>query len=82
MSELEILQRRKELVLLSCDLQRATLARRFGRIQRNPVRVALGAAAGAVGKPMVWRIGVSALGLAVKAYRNRSRRKASRFLNN
>ena len=81
MSELDVLQRRKELVLLSCDLQRATLTRRLGRIQRNPVRLALGAAAGAVSRPMVWRLGVSALGFAVKAYRNRSRRKARRFLN-
>jgi hypothetical protein len=77
-SELEVLQRRRELVLLSCDLQRATFARRLGRIQRNPVRVALSAAAGAVSRPMVWRLGTTALAFAVKAYRSRSRRAVRR----
>jgi len=79
MSELDVLERRKKLVLLSCDLQRATIARRIGNIKRNPVRKALGAAAGAVSRPMVWRLGTTALAFAVKAYRNRSRRKARRF---
>jgi hypothetical protein len=78
MGELATLQRRKELVLLSCNLQRATLTRRLGRIQHNPVRRALGAAANAVSKPMVWRLGSAAIAFAVKAYRNRSRRKARR----
>jgi hypothetical protein len=79
MSELDVLQRRKKLVLLSCDLQRATITRRIVNIQRNPVRRALGAAAGAVSRPMVWKFGTTALAFAVKAYRNRSRRKARRF---
>jgi hypothetical protein len=66
-----MLRQRRELVLLSCDLQRATLTRRVDRIQRNPVRVALGAAATAVKRPMVWRLGATAVAFAVKAYRNR-----------
>jgi len=77
-SELDVLQRRRELVLLSCNLQRATITRRLGHIQRNPVRLALGAAAGVVSRPMVWRLGTTALAFAVKAYRNRSRRKLRR----
>ena len=79
-SELELLRRRRELVLLSCDLQRATLARRLGHIQRNPVRRALGAAATAIKRPMVWRLGTTAMAFAVKAYRNRSGRKSRRGL--
>ena len=75
MSELEILRQRKELVLLSCDLQRATLTRRLGHIQANPMRMALGAAANAVRRPMVWRLGTAAIAFAFKAYRNRSGRK-------
>ena len=67
--ELAQLQRRKELVLLSCDLQRATFTRRLGRIQRNPVRVALGAAAGFMSRPMAWKLGTAAVGLLVKRYR-------------
>ena len=71
MSELQVLRQRKELVLLSCDLQRATLSRNLGHIQRNPVRIALGAAATAIKRPMVWRLGTTALAFAVKAYRSR-----------
>ena len=71
MSELEILRQRRDLVLLSCDLQRATITRRLGRIERNPVRMALGAVAGAIKRPLVWRFGTTALAFAVRAYRNR-----------
>ena len=78
MSELEILRQRKELVLLSCDLQRATVLRRLGHIQANPMRVALGAAATAIRRPMVWRLGTTALAFAVKAYRKRSGKKIRR----
>jgi hypothetical protein len=79
-SELDVLRQRRELVLLSCDLQRATLSRRLGNIQRNPVRLALGAVANAVKKPMVWRLGTTALAFAAKAYRNRSVKKKTRSL--
>ena len=83
MSELEVLRQRRELVLLSCDLQRATLSRRLGRLQRNPVGIAVGAAVNAVKKPMVWRLGTTALAFAYKAYRKRSERRKVRkgFLN-
>jgi hypothetical protein len=77
-SELATLRQRRELVLLSCDLQRATLSRRLGRIQRNPVRVALGAVATAAKKPLVWRLGMTSMAFAVKAWRNRSARKKAR----
>ena len=78
MSEMDILRQRRELVLLSCDLQRATLARRVGRVQANPVRLAAGAVATAVGRPMVWRLGTTALAVAWRAYRKRSARRKGR----
>ena len=83
MSELDVLRQRRELVLLSCDLQRATLSRRLGHIQRNPLGIAMGAAVKAVKRPMVWRLGTTALAFAFKAYRKRSARRKVRkgFLN-
>ena len=78
MSELEVLRQRKALVLLSCDLQRATLTRLLGNLQANPVRIALGAAAAAMRRPMVWRLGTTALAFAVRAYRKRSGQKLRR----
>jgi hypothetical protein len=72
------LRRRRELVLLSCDLQRATLARRLDRVQVNPMRLAAGAVVKAVRRPMVWRLGSTALAFAWKAYRKRSARRIGR----
>ena len=77
-SEMDILRQRRELVLLSCDLQRATLARRLGRVQVSPVRLAAGAVANAVKRPMVWRLGTTALAVFWKAYRKRSARRKGR----
>jgi hypothetical protein len=71
-TELEILRRRRELVLLSAELQRATVARRLDRINASPVRVALGLATSAVSVPLLWKLGASALALATRAYRRRS----------
>lgn len=75
MTELEILARRRELVLLSAELQRATLARRMQRIETNPARVALGIASRAVSVPLAWKLGTKAVGLAVRAYRRRAARR-------
>jgi len=77
-SELDVLRQRRELVLLSCDLQRATISRRLGNVQANPMRLAVGAVANAVKKPMVWRLGTTALAFAWKAYRNSSARRRGR----
>ena len=78
MSEMSTLRQRRELVLLSCDLQRATLARRLGRLQENPMRLAVGAVAKAARRPAVWRLGTTALAVAWKAYRKRSARRIGR----
>ena len=44
MTELEILRRRRELVVLSAELQRATLVRRLDNVHRHPLHSALGMA--------------------------------------
>ena len=78
MSEMDTLRQRRELVLLSCDLQRATLARRLVRVQTNPMRLAAGAVVKAVKRPMAWRLGSTALAFAWKSYRKSSARRKGR----
>lgn len=72
MTELEILRRRRELVLLSAELQRATVARRLERINAHPVLLVLGLATSAASVPLLWKLGSSALRLAIRVYRRRS----------
>jgi hypothetical protein len=73
-TELELLQRRRELVVLAAQLQRATIVRRLDRIQANPARRLLGLAAGAVSRPALLSLGGAAMRYAVRAYRRRSAR--------
>ena len=56
-TELEILNRRRELVLLSAELQRATLVRRLDHVQRHPVHTAFGLAAGIATVPVLFKVG-------------------------
>jgi hypothetical protein len=69
---MEVLRRRRELVILSAELQRATFVRRLERIQANPARAAIGAAAKVASRPMLLKLGMSAFGFALRAYRKRS----------
>ena len=73
MTELEILRQRRELVLISAQLQRATVARRLDHLSAHPARIALGFVTSAASVPLLWKVGSRALGLAVRAYRRRSR---------
>ena len=75
MTELDQLRQRRELVVLAAELQRANVARRLERIQANPARRLLGAAAGIVKRPMFLSLGTAALRLAVRTVR---RRRAAR----
>ena len=75
MTEIETLHRRRELVMLSAELQRATIARRLSRIEANPARVALGYAAKVASRPLLLTLGSRAVRLAVRAYRRRSEKK-------
>jgi hypothetical protein len=73
-TELEILHRRRELVLLSAELQRATLARRLAHVNANPARIALGFARRAITVPLAFKVGSKMLHLAVRAFQRRSKR--------
>jgi hypothetical protein len=75
MTEIEMLRKRRELVLLSAELQRTTIARRLSRIDANPARVALGYAAKVASRPMLLTLGTRAVRLALRAYRRRSEKK-------
>jgi hypothetical protein len=72
MTEIDTLRRRRELVMLSAELQRATIARRLSRIEANPARVALGYVAKVASRPLLLTLGTRAVRLAVRAYRRRS----------
>lgn len=74
MTELETLRRRRELVVLAAQLQRATLVRRLDSIQANPARRLLGFAASAVRRPALLSLGGAAVRYAVRAYKRRSAR--------
>jgi len=74
---MEVLRRRRELVILSAELQRATFLRRLGRIQANPAQRAIGYAAKVASRPMLLKLGMSAFGFAMRTYRKRSRSRKS-----
>lgn len=76
MTELEILRRRRELVVLSAELQRATIARRLEHLTANPAGRILGFAAKVASRPMLFKLGTAALGFAVRSYRRRSAKKS------
>ena len=71
MTELEQLRKRRELVVLAAELQRANVVTRLDRIQVNPARKLLGMAATAVSHPALITLGTAALRFAVRAYRKR-----------
>lgn len=66
MTELAWLEQRRELVALSCDLQRATLSRRLARVESHPTRAALGFALSVAGRPAALR---SLIAVALFAWR-------------
>ena len=53
MTEMETLRRRRELVLLSAQLQRATLVRRMDNVQRHPMRTVVGLATSIASVPLL-----------------------------
>ena len=57
MTELEALRQRRDLVLLSAELQRATIMRRIEHVERHPVHLALGLAASAATVPVLIKVG-------------------------
>lgn len=74
MTELQELRKRRELVVLAAELQRANVVKRLDRIQVNPARKVLGFAATALSRPALLTLGTAAFRFAVRAYRRRSAR--------
>jgi hypothetical protein len=60
-TELEILRKRRELVLLSAELQRATVVRRLDHIERHPAQAVLALASSAASLPLLWKLASSLL---------------------
>jgi len=74
-TERELLCRRRELVLLSAQLQRATVVRRLDHIQSSRARVALEVATKMATVPLLLKLGTMAARFAVRAYQRRSLEK-------
>ncbi|MEP7067722.1 MAG: hypothetical protein ABI789_00720 [Usitatibacter sp.] len=62
MTELEILRKRRELVLMSAKLQRETVVRRLDRVRRHPLQAVLGLATSAATLPIAFKVGSMLLG--------------------
>ena len=57
MTETEVLARRRELVVLSAQLQRTTLVRRLDHVQQHPVNAAVRLVAGMASVPLLFKVG-------------------------
>ena len=80
MTEIETLNRRRELVLLSAQLQRATLVRRLDHVQHHPVHAALGLAGSLATVPILFKVGTFvASRVAGRAHRRVSSTEKRRF---
>lgn len=75
MTDLEILRRRRELVLLSAQMQRETLVRRFDHVQRHPVHTAVAVAASIASVPLLFRVGTLVAGRVARKRRPSSTTK-------
>jgi len=74
MTEFAVLERRRELVLLSASLQRATLTRRIASFEAHPARSILQFAMRLVSKPIALRVGLAAAAMVWRAVRRRKAR--------
>jgi hypothetical protein len=75
MTELEELQKRRELVVLAARLQRATMIRRVERLRANPTRRVFGIAAAAARRPAMLSLGTAAARFAYRLWQRRAQRK-------
>jgi hypothetical protein len=60
-TELEILRRRRELVVISAGLQRATMVRRLERVGRHPAHAVLGFLTRAATVPVLFKVAAMVL---------------------
>jgi hypothetical protein len=58
-TELEILRRRRELVLLSAELQRTTLVRRLDHVAKHPAKAILALVTSAASLPLLFKLGTA-----------------------
>ena len=79
MTEMEILRRRRELVLLSAELQRATLVRRLDHVQQHPVHAGLRLVAALATVPILLKVGSMVAGRVVAKKRRMSTTTKRRF---
>jgi hypothetical protein len=73
-TELEVLRQKRELVVLTAQLQRATVVRRLERLRANPARRVFGLAAMAARRPALVSVGTAAARFALRLWRRRSAR--------
>ncbi len=75
-TELEMLRRRRELVLLSAQLQRATVVRRLDRVNHHPLQAVLGLATSLASVPLAFKVGSMVIGRIARRrdVRNTARR--------
>ncbi len=73
MTELEILRRRRELVILSAKLQRATVVRRLDNVGRHPVQAIASLVGSVASVPLLFKLGTIAFHLL-----GRKKRQATR----
>ena len=78
-TEMEILRRRRELVVLSAQLQRATLVRRLDHVQQHPIHAALRFATAAVSVPILFKVGSIIAGRVAAKKRRMSSTDKRRF---
>ena len=74
-TELQILRQRRELVLLSAQLQRATVVRRLDNVSRHPAQAVFGLVTSVASLPLLFKLGALLLG---RAGRKRNAREAER----
>ncbi|HUQ29459.1 MAG TPA: hypothetical protein VM051_12755 [Usitatibacter sp.] len=79
MTDAEILRRRRELVLLSAQLQRATLVRRLDHVQQHPVNAGLRLAAAVATVPILFKVGSVVAGRLARKTRRMSTTEKRRF---
>src|SRR4051812_29857572 len=78
-TEMEVLARRRELVVLSAQLQRTTLVRRLDRVQQHPVNAAVRMIAGVASVPLLLKVGSIVAGRMAQKKRRMSSTEKRRF---
>src|SRR4051812_36898516 len=78
-TEMEVLRRRRELVLLSAQLQRTTLVRRLDSVQQHPVNAAVRLLAGVASVPLLFKLGSAVAGRVAQKKRRMSSTEKRRF---